>query len=215
MQLYDLSFSPYAARCRLQSHHKQLPVTLTPAPGGPGSVAMKALTPLGKVPMLIEDGKALGESWAIMEYLEGRFPQTPMLPTDAMQTAQLRELVRFTDLYLAPAMFPLFKALRAPVAESAMTEMLQGLTAQHQLLEAYLARKPQPLALDLADAALLPVVWYSRLLVKKLAGRDVMDSLPNSQAWWTRVSIVPAATKVITEMDSGLRAAMPALFPAA
>lgn len=218
MQLYSSAFSPYASRCRIHIHHKQLPVEIVPPPGGLGSAQLKGKNAIGKIPVLVmsSDGgdKALAESWAIMEYLETRFAQqAPMRPADAFDAAKQQELVRFTDLQLATAMFPMFRALRGAAGPEAVAEALTGLKTQMQILEALLAQKNSGLPLDLADAALLPIVWYARVLVRHFGKSDCLEGLPLTQAWWQRASAVPAAAKVLGEMEAGLRAAIPVLFP--
>lgn len=218
MQLYSSAFSPYAARCRIQIHHKNLPVEIVPPPGGIGSEALRARNPIGKIPVLVLDSdrgdRALAESWAIMDYLEARYPEPAMRVADPFEAAKLQELVRFTDLYLAPAMFPMFRALRGAATPEAVAEALTALAVQLQILEALLARKAaiNTLALDLADAALLPIVFYSRLLARHFGKQDCLAALPVTEAWWLRASAVPAAEQVLAEMEAGLRAAIPVLY---
>lgn len=218
MQLYSSSFSPYAARCRIQIHHKQLPVEIVAPPGGLGSAELKAKNPIGKIPVLVmgsdQGVRALAESWAIMEYLEARFPEQAMRPVDAFEQAKLVELVRFTDLNLATAMFPLFRALRGSVGPEGIAEALPALQAQLEILESLLSRKVRGESLDLADAALLPVLFYARLLVKHFGKSDCLAALPVSAGWWQRASAEPAAAKVLAEMETGLRAAIPVMFAA-
>ena len=216
MQLYNSAFSPYASRCRIQIHHKQLPVEIIPPPGGLGSAQLKDKNAIGKIPVLDLGDKSLSESWAIMDYLETRYPQqTPMRPGDAFDAAKQQELVRFTDLQLATTMFPMFRALRGAAGPEAVAEALTGLKAQLQILETLLAQKNNSLPLDLADAALLPIAWYARVLVRHFGKSDCLEGLPVTQAWWQRTSSVPAAAKVLGEMEAGLRAAIPALFATA
>ena len=215
MQLYSSAFSPYASRCRIQIHYKGLPVEITGAPGGLGSEALKAKNPIGKIPVLDLGDRALAESGAILDYLETRFPEPAMRPADAFEAAKLQELIRFTDIQLAPAMFPMFRALRGAAGPEAVAEALTGLATQLQILERLLARKAETatLPLDLADAALLPVIWYARLLAKHFGNKaDCLAALPVTQRWWQRASAMPAASKVLGEMEAGLKAAIPVLF---
>jgi maleylacetoacetate isomerase len=51
-----------------------------------------ALNPQGLVPTLVIDGVAIGQSLAILEYLDERYPDPPLLPGDALQRARAREL---------------------------------------------------------------------------------------------------------------------------
>lgn len=49
-----------------------------------------AVTPTGKVPVLIDDGFAVWDSLAIVEYLADRFPDKGVWPRDARQRARAR-----------------------------------------------------------------------------------------------------------------------------
>jgi maleylpyruvate isomerase len=53
----------------------------------------KAVNPQGLVPALVlDDGRVLTQSPAILEWLEERHPQPPLLPTDAEDRARVRAL---------------------------------------------------------------------------------------------------------------------------
>ena len=54
--------------------------------------AYRALNPQGLVPTLEHDGHAIGQSLAIMEYLDEVFPQPPLLPSDPLGRARVRQL---------------------------------------------------------------------------------------------------------------------------
>jgi Glutathione S-transferase, N-terminal domain len=41
-----------------------------------------ALNPYGKVPVLLDEGAVIYESTVVNEYLEDRFPEPPLMPTD-------------------------------------------------------------------------------------------------------------------------------------
>ena len=59
------------------------------------SAAFLALNPAGKVPVLaLDDGTALSESAAIVEYLEECHPNPPMIGTTPAQRARVRALER-------------------------------------------------------------------------------------------------------------------------
>lgn len=214
MKLYSAAISPYASRCRIQIQHKNLPVEILPPPGGMGSDEVKAKNPVGKIPVLDLGDQALAESWAIMEYLENRFPDIPMRPADAFAAARQSEIVRFVDLYLAPAMFPLFLALRGAGDQDTVDKALTGLGQQLKVLDALLSRDDyaNKAGLDLVDAALLPIIWYARVLARHFSQADCLEALPTTLAWWQRASSEAAASLVLDEMQTGLAQAMPTLF---
>lgn len=211
MQLYSSDLSPYSARVRMQIHHKNLPIEILPPPGGLGSAQLKAMNPTGRIPVLDLGDTTLAESWAIMEFLEARFPNPSMLASDPVALARQRELVRFYDLHLAPTIFPMFRALRGTANADAVAEALKSLQVQLQALDQFVVRRGAA-PFDLTDIALLPILWYSRALARHFGQPDCIAGFPAIVAWWKHASAVPAAAKVLAEMERALRTAMPALF---
>ena len=57
----------------------------------------KKLNPMGRVPALVIDGHTLAESVAIMEYLDETIKERPLLPTDPIQRALVRQLVEIVN----------------------------------------------------------------------------------------------------------------------
>lgn len=213
MQLYSAVISPYAARCRIQIQHKELPVDIVPPPGGMRSAEVLAANPTGRIPVLMTPEGPLAESWAIMEYLEATYPTPAMRPSQPLAAARQTEVVRFADQYLAPAMFPLFRALRGSADEAAVAQAIKDQSAQTALLNQMLPKAATPeLPLSLADAALVPVVWYGWVLGRHFGGPKDLSQWPEVAAWWERTQSVTAARDTVQELETGLKAAIPPLF---
>lgn len=71
----------------------------------------KTLSPLGKVPILIDQGHALFESTAINEYLVDRVgAETALIPADLLLRAQMRGWIQFDETALTPAFYRLLLA---------------------------------------------------------------------------------------------------------
>ena len=51
-----------------------------------------ALNPQGLIPTLVHDGHPIGQSLAIMEYLDEVFPEPPLLPADPLGRARARQI---------------------------------------------------------------------------------------------------------------------------
>lgn len=213
MQLYSTPISPYSARCRIQIAHKQLPVEIVAPPGGMRSEAVLAVNPTGRIPVLVTDQACLAESWAIMEFLESTFPSPAMRPDDAFASARQTEIVRFADQYLAPAMFPLFKALRGAGSDEEIKAAADGLQAQMSLIEKMLPAVQDSVAgLSLADAALVPIIWYGMILGRHFGGAADLSGWPSIHSWWQQLQQNPAVATVVTEMETALKAAIPPIF---
>jgi stringent starvation protein A len=102
LTLYDADRCPYCARVRIVLAEKGLeyePVFVD-LDERPAWIYDK--NPLGKVPVLEEDGLVLPESAVIMEYLEERYPEPPLWPADAAQRAEGRLLVERFDRFSRP-----------------------------------------------------------------------------------------------------------------
>jgi maleylpyruvate isomerase len=62
----------------------------------------KALNPQGLVPALVEDGRVLIQSPAIIEWLEERYPSPALLPTDPEARARVRALAAIVGCDVHP-----------------------------------------------------------------------------------------------------------------
>ncbi|OZI50243.1 maleylacetoacetate isomerase [Bordetella genomosp. 5] len=99
MQLYGYFRSSAAYRVRIALNLKGLsyeyvPVHLLKDGGQQLSDTYRALNPAALVPTLVDDGAALGQSLAIIEYLDETRPEVPLLPADALGRARVRGLAQ-------------------------------------------------------------------------------------------------------------------------
>ena len=62
------------------------------AEGSPFKSTLLALAPTGRVPLLVDEGLAVWDSLAIVEYLAERFPAKLLWPADRRQRARARSL---------------------------------------------------------------------------------------------------------------------------
>jgi maleylpyruvate isomerase len=56
------------------------------------AAAYRAINPQGLIPTLTEDGRAMGQSLAIIEYLEEVHPEPPLLPQEPRARARVRQI---------------------------------------------------------------------------------------------------------------------------
>lgn len=106
--LYDLAaadadrrFSPYCWRIKMALAHKGLPVETIPW----RFTEKDAIAPSGQllVPVLVDNGRWLSDSWTIANYLEDAYPQSPSLFGGATARHLTRYYAAAADA-LAPAM---------------------------------------------------------------------------------------------------------------
>jgi glutathione S-transferase len=110
--LYDLAgadpnrrFSPYCWRIRLAIAHKGLPVETIPWRFT--DKEMIAFSGQERVPVLVDDGKALAGSWTIANYLEQKYPDGRPLFDGQVGVALTRFIESWTDTILQPNLMPL------------------------------------------------------------------------------------------------------------
>src|SRR5215207_6967331 len=100
IKLYDFPMSPRARKVRIALAEKGLPcekVTVDITKGEQKKPEFLAVNPNGKVPALQDNGTNLYESSIIMEYLNDKYPNPPLLPTDPGQRARARVLLHYGD----------------------------------------------------------------------------------------------------------------------
>ncbi|MES1248905.1 MAG: glutathione S-transferase family protein, partial [Actinomycetota bacterium] len=154
LTLYDADRCPYCARARIALAEKGVEheVVAIDLADRPAWIYEKNET--GRVPVLEEDAWILPESSVIMEYLEERYPEPPLLPEDPAERAAARVRIYRHDDFTAP-----YYALRR--GEEGAAELFDTQLAK---LDAALERQPYLTgdAYGLADIAYVPWVLRAR-----------------------------------------------------
>ena len=118
------------------------------------------LNPMGTVPCLIVDGNPLNESMAILEWLEEEYPERPLLPSDPLDRAWVRQfcqgIVAGTQPMQNLIVLKHFSSDESEQRKWAQYWIARGLAACERLLEnrgGIFCLKDQ---LTLADLCLIP-----------------------------------------------------------
>jgi len=177
--LYDADRCPYCARVRIvlaekDVEYEAIEIDLSDRPAW---IYEKNST--GRVPVIEEDGWVLPESAVIMEYLEERYPEPPLLAADPADRALARLWIFRHDDFTRP-----YYALRRG-EDGALTRFHEQLAH----LDAALAVRAWlgGAAFGLADVAYLP--WALR--ARDLMGVE-LDPYPAVSAWLDRQLARPA-----------------------
>ncbi len=146
MKLYTFFRSSASYRVRIALNHKgldyeQVPIHLRRGGGEQLAPEYKAINPHGLVPTLEEGGRTLTQSLAIIEYLEERFPNPPLLPADPADRATVRAMA----LAIACEIHPLqnLRVLRHLRSEFKQGEEEVNRWAQHWIHLGLLALEEQ------------------------------------------------------------------------
>ena len=153
LTLYDAERCPYCVRVRIVLAEKGIEWETVAVDLDDRPAWIYEKNPLGRVPVIEEDGLVLPESTVIMEYLEERYPEPPLWPEDAAERALARLLVERHDRLSGPY----YKVRRGD--ESVRAELDERLGE----LDALLEERPFLTGRDygLADIAYLP--WIARI----------------------------------------------------
>lgn len=108
LKFYSIPVSLYCAKLRIVLRHKQLEWEEMPPPGGYGSAEYKKVVASGNLPAIVDNGLIIADSEAISEYLNEKYPHSPMLPDQLDKRAQMRERSRFHDTRLEPELRAIF-----------------------------------------------------------------------------------------------------------
>ena len=101
--LYDATRCPFAARVRIVLAEKGVEYEAVAIDLADRPAWLYAKNPLGKVPVIEEDGGlVLPESRVIMEYLDERYPEPPLLPVEPAERALARLALERFDAFSAP-----------------------------------------------------------------------------------------------------------------
>jgi glutathione S-transferase len=88
--LFHIEVSTFSRRVRLALTHKGLDAELRDCRADPHNLEQaKRLSPLAMLPILVDDGRAVPDSGAIVHYLDAAYPETPrLLPLDREALAE-------------------------------------------------------------------------------------------------------------------------------
>lgn len=164
----------------------------------------RALNPRGKVPVIVDDGFALYESVAIVEYLDERFPQAPRLfPGDIRERAVVRRLVQEADQYLGMSMDSLLGEVLFKPREQwdegrigeARAKFGKEIAKWESIVAGPWLAGAEPSA---ADFAAYPHLALVLRMDKRKSDLDVASLIgPRMQAWMRQVESLPYFPKTI------------------
>jgi maleylacetoacetate isomerase len=201
MKLHNYFRSSASFRVRIALELKGLPYDYLPVhlvKGEHKSDQFAAVSPSGLVPALETDsGEVLGQSMAIIEYLDETHPNPPLLPKDPLGRARVRALAQL----IACEIHPLnnLRVLKYLVREMKVSEEAKNTWYRHWVrsglvsYEAELQRLPASTfsfgdAPSLADCCLVPQVFNGKRfdvdfsgLARTMAAFDACMKLPAFQ----------------------------------
>jgi glutathione S-transferase len=198
MKLYYHPASPFARKALIAASllGVELETQVVNLFAGEGqSPEFLRLNPQGKVPTLVDGDFSLWESNAVVQYLAGQTPGSPLLPADAKGRADVLRWQFWESSSFAPAcVVYVYENVLKPMlgrGEPDAEELSKGEEKFHRaakLLDSHLATRPWLVGdtLTLADVSVAPVLMYAE------AGKYPLEGYPHITAWFDKIQQLPA-----------------------
>lgn len=128
LTVYGAGLSPFVRKLRTALREKQLPYEHVYIDPARKPDYYHELSPLGRIPALKDGDLVLADSGVICTYLDAKYPDTRLRPTDPAALAQVLWYEKFADYELAPLMtFTVFRErVLAPLRGGAPNETAIG-----------------------------------------------------------------------------------------
>jgi glutathione S-transferase len=198
LELVSHTLCPYVHRAAAMMHEKGVPferryIDLKAKPDW-----FLAISPRGKVPVLLVDGQPLFESQAIIEFIEETHPPS-LLGSDPFERARQRAWVELAN-DLSNAQYRLFIA-PSPEEQAAAGESLVAITRRYE--EALVAGVIAPEGFGLAHLALASSALRFAAVEKELGVR-VLSGEPRFEALVRRLAERPSIADTVPDDYAGL-----------
>jgi glutathione S-transferase len=208
LKLVSFELCPYLERSRIVLLEKRVPYELELVDLENKPPWLLGVSPLGRVPVLLVDGRPIFESMIINELVEELHPDPSLLPGGPIARAEARGWIVFANDVVMPACSSAMRALAGGAAADALARPLERLREALGKLDAQAARGGGPFllgaAFTLADAAYAP--FFRRWRVAEGWGTPearLLEAFPAVDAWADALLARPSA-----------REAEPSEFPA-
>jgi glutathione S-transferase len=108
MILYGAPVSPFVRKVLAFAAEKSLPLELVPVGLGDQNPDFLACSPFRKMPGFTDGDFSISDSTAIVTYLDAKYPDRPLIPTDPANRARAIWFDEFADTILVSAAGPIF-----------------------------------------------------------------------------------------------------------
>lgn len=199
LSLYSHPFSSYCQKVLVALYENATPFVLRHLEDAEADAERKALWPLGRFPILVDDGVVVAESTIIIEHLELHHGgPVRLLPADPAAALEVRFMDRFFDNYvMTPMQLPVAEALRGERGrrDEAMTEAAHALDTAYGWLDARLDGRDWAAggAFSMADCAAAPSLFYADWV------HPIGDAWPRVRAYRSRLLARPSIARAVEE----------------
>ncbi len=189
MRLYSGTVCPYSHRCRIVLFEKGMDFEVIDVDLMDKSEDLAAISPGGKVPVLVERELILTEANIINEYIDERFPHPQLMPADPVMRGRARlflhrfEQELYSNVNIIMQGGKTADKARASIRDS-LTQLAQILTKQKYLLGN---------EFSMLDVAVAPLLWRLDHYGIQL-GKDAAPMLKYSERLFSRQGFIDSLT---------------------
>lgn len=173
--------------------------------------SFRQFSPLGKIPFVETEHGGLSESQAILEYLEERYPENPMYPTEVFIRAKCRELIQHLELNSEWVARRLYKEsfFGGSVSEETKREVNDRLAVGLQAVARLSLFSPYILGSSFTAADCVAYVHF--VMIKqtalKIYGEDMLERfLPNVAGYVRLMESRPHIRTVMADRNAAMAA---------
>lgn len=198
--LHGASASPFVRKVLLALEFKQLPFTQLPVTPFAPPANWAELSPLGKIPVLVDGDLVLPDSSVICRYLEEAHPAPALYPATPGARALACWYEEFGDTALVEAVAPFFaeRIVRARLLGQPADEARLAAVTANELPKAldYLERVAPAQGFVFGDALTIADIALASPLLNGELGGCPLDAAryPRMLAWFARVRGTPLFT---------------------
>jgi len=177
LRLFNTARSPFGRKVRIILAEKDLAFEEVSVDLQDRSPEFAAVSPLGKVPVLVDGDTAIFDSTVVVEYLEDAFPNPPMFGVGVRQRLVHRTLDELGDHIADQAVLAFYAKQRGddPAAAQAFVRIGKALTE----LERRASGDGWTAHFGIGDAAVISACGY--LVLRH--GADALAPFPALRAW--------------------------------
>jgi glutathione S-transferase len=168
MNLFAHPFSSYCQKVLTALYENATPFNFRlVGPDAAIKAELQSYWPLGKFPVLVDEGRVLIESSIIIEHLNLRHPgPVPLLPQDPAEALEVRFMDRFFDNYIATPMQKIVSDFIRPAAErdaKGVADAHTALATAYAWLDGVMSTRPWAAGaqFSMADCAAAPALLYA------------------------------------------------------
>ena len=199
LELYGHPFSSYTWKALIALYANGTPFEfrMVDADHPENAAVVQSAGPLGKFPVLADDGKLIFEATSIIEHLARHYPgPEKLLPDEPEAALYTRMLDRVFDNYVMNTMQPVVEEYLRSSTDPDMIRIQEArnrLVRSYQWLENWLESYPVTGRITLIECAAAPSLFYADWV------REIGDEFPRLKRWRAHLLALPPVRRCVDD----------------